>query len=297
MSQEYFYGRRWSIFINEKPFIDSGVDQLRCKFEVTHEFGGVISYIKISIYNLSKDTIEANLKSGNSISLNAGYINNIDEIATGVIINTYKSREGADTVINLICTTTYIAPKKIKPLKQTLQKNSSIHSIAQYIANQTGFKLKMKKEEFAKDPLIKKSITLFGNPIDILKNLSITYEFDFCFLNKTLLIVKKIKSFTFTDTSSIQTLSMETGMEDIPEFTDVGYNVKSRLNPKYKIGQLLKIKSNLKSLNYGAMHFRNIPSTDGEGVYRIQKITINGDTHGEVWTSKLYGFIERSKEQ
>ena len=84
-------------------------------------------------------------------------------------------------------------------------------------------------------------------------------------------------------------------MEDIPEFTDTGYNVKSRINPKFKIGKKVKIISDLRSLNYGAMHFRTIPDTSGKGIYKIYKIVINGDSHGTVWTSKIHGYIDDTK--
>lgn len=286
-----FYGRRWSILLDDKEFISEKSDSFKCRFEVTHEFGGVISYTKISIYNLSAETIAAKLNRGVVLTLRAGYVNNIDVIAKGAIINSYRSREGVDTVINLICTEGNTEPKKLPCLSATINKGASVYSVMKVIAEQTGLGLIMNKKDFANDKPTKASVSILGDASQQVKSLSRTYEFDYTITDKLIIVLK----FGSTFGGEVQTVSMETGMEDIPEFTDAGYNVKTRLNPKFKIGQKIKIISDLKSLNYGAMHFRNVPSTAGKGIYKVYKIVINGDSHGSTWTSKLHGYIDDKK--
>ena len=232
MSRVYpdFYERRWAILLDGEPFIDEredGSESLRCVFEVTHEFGGVISYMKVSIYNLKQETAAANLQTGKVLTLKAGYANNIDIIGQGVIINTNTLREGNDVSFNITCTLGLTPAKKLKPLKSTVEKESSIKTVLEAIAGDTGLKLVMNEDDFKDEPLTKASKTMMGDAIVQLSRLSREYKFDFTISQDKINILKYGK----TIGKDVQTLSMKNGMEDVPEFTDVGYNVKSRINP------------------------------------------------------------------
>ena len=286
-----FYDRRWSIDIDNKPFIVSSKDSVKCVFEVNHEFGGVISYMKIGIYNLSSKTIGSKIKNGAAITLRAGYKNNIDVIGEGVIINSYMSRFGADTVVNLICASSAKKPSDFPTISFTAEKGTSIASVIQTVCEKMKLTLVINKNDFKDLEKLKSGTSFSGDGFKIINDLSHHYEFDYTVANKTIFALKHGKTFNETP----QVISQETGMEDMPEFTDTGYNVKSRLNPKFKIGHKLRIKSTMKVLNFGAMHFRNVPETTGKGVYKIYKIVINGDTHGKTWTSKLSGYIDDYK--
>lgn len=283
-----YYDRRWELLVDEKVLIaqtDKG--SLRCKFDITHEFGGVISYSVIKIYNLSHDTIAANFKRDTVITLRAGYIDNIDIISKGVIVNTFQSIEGLDTVTNLICTSGHKQKKDYKPINTVIPKDSTVIDMLQACAQHMELTLDVNKSDFSEEPKTKAATTLSGDVIAQIRELSKSYKFDF---NVEFDSIQVLKIGSTDD--EVVVVSQETGMEDIPEFSDTGYNVRSRLNPKLKIGKKIQIKSERKTFSFGAMHFREIPASLGTGIYKIFKTSITGDTHGDEWTIKTEGFID-----
>ena len=58
--------RRWSVTIDDVPFIDETEGrQFKCVFEILHDFGGYTSYADIAFYNLSTDTASKAFTRGN----------------------------------------------------------------------------------------------------------------------------------------------------------------------------------------------------------------------------------------
>lgn len=76
-----------------------------------------------------------------------------------------------------------------------------------------------------------------------------------------------------------------------PERTDVGVNVKNLLLPELRLGRRIKIESITESLNVGNLFFRKVPEVKNQGVYRIDKLIHNGDTHDNTWETQIFGRV------
>ena len=85
-------------------------------------------------------------------------------------------------------------------------------------------------------------------------------------------------------------ISEFTGMQGIPEVTIEGCNVKTRLNPSIKIGNIIDVESEFKTFNFGDVYFREIPPSAGSGRYGVYKLTHTGDSYGDDWTTSIVGF-------
>lgn len=84
-------------------------------------------------------------------------------------------------------------------------------------------------------------------------------------------------------------INQNSGMIGSPERTDTGVNVKNLLLPDLKLGRRFEIKSINEKINIGNLFFRKIPPIKNAGVYRIDKINHKGDTHGNDWTTQIFG--------
>ena len=102
MSQ--YYDRRYEILIDGKPFI-SATDgpTFRCAFDVPINPSDINSTADIRIYNLNDNSVGTVLKRKRTITLRAGYVETIDTIFTGAIINTFQEREGPSVITRLLC--------------------------------------------------------------------------------------------------------------------------------------------------------------------------------------------------
>jgi hypothetical protein len=74
-----------------------------------------------------------------------------------------------------------------------------------------------------------------------------------------------------------------------PERSDVGVNVKNLLLPDLKLGRKIKIESVSEKLNIGNAYFRKAPPIRNQGIYRIDKLIHNGDTHSNTWETQING--------
>ena len=76
-----------------------------------------------------------------------------------------------------------------------------------------------------------------------------------------------------------------------PERSDVGINVKNLLLPGLKLGRRFEIKSISEKINAGNLFFRKVPAIKNGGVYRIDKLVHVGDTHDNMWETRINGRI------
>ena len=102
MSQ--YYDRRYEILIDGKPFIAAkDGPTFRCAFDVSINPSDINSTADIRIYNLNDNSVGTVLKRQRTITLRAGYVETIDTIFTGTIINTFQEREGPSGITRLLC--------------------------------------------------------------------------------------------------------------------------------------------------------------------------------------------------
>lgn len=257
--------------------------QFRIVFEIVIDFGGAASYADISIYNITNDTAQKIFKKGSLIGLRAGYVDNIDFIFKGEIVNIFRERDGASIITRIVARSRIDNTTNIN---QTLGKNAKLTAIIKACAGVMGYPLVIKESDFANIQNYPRGYTLNGDPRVYLDELSKTFKFSYVIENERLIVTLDDK----VRDGDVFQVSRYTGMEGIPIVTEIGVDVDVRLNPKINIGGRFKVESEFASFNFSNIYFQDVPSQAGKGVYKVQRITHSGDSWGDTWTSAITGF-------
>jgi hypothetical protein len=97
------------------------------------------------------------------------------------------------------------------------------------------------------------------------------------------------------NTGSIPTISVSTGLINVPEQTQQGISIKTLLNPTYKIGQLIQLQGGVntfrRNLDFPSQ-VQNINTalqvqTSADGLYYVMTANHNGDTRGNDWYTSM----------
>ena len=276
--------RVFEVSVDNNVLIETSIGrQFRIVFDVTIDFGGSVSYADISIYNITNDTAQMAFKKGSQIGLRAGYIDNIDFIFKGEIINIFRERDGASIITRIIARSRV---NSVNNINQTLGKNTTIISIIKACANVMGYPLVIKNDDFADAQNYPRGYTLNGDPRVYLDELSKTFKFDYVIENGRIIVTANGK----VRDGDIFTVSRYTGMEGIPIVTEIGVDVNVRLNPKINMGGRFEVESEFASFNFSNIYFQDVPSQAGKGIYKVQRLTHAGDSWGDTWTSSITGF-------
>ncbi len=282
--------RRWSLTVDGEELIEqTDGRQFKCTFTILHDFGGFTSYADISIYNLSTDTANKAFKRGKTLSFKAGYEDSIDKIFSGTLRNIIRERRGPDTITRLICRGGKLAIDQAQ-INQTLGTDTQLVDIVRACATSMGYPIVMDNSQFADIPPYPYGYTLQGDPRVYLDELAQTHKFDYVVENERLVIVRQ----GYARQGDINVISQFTGMEGIPEISEVGVDVVTRLNPKIRIGGKFRVESELATFNFSNLYFRDIPESAGQGEHKIIKIEYTGDTWGDAWSNKIFGLRIRT---
>ena len=282
--------RQWSLSVDGEELIEvTSGRQFKCTFQILHDFGGFTSYADIAIYNLSTDTANKAFKRGKNLTFKAGYEDSIDKIFSGSLRNVIRERRGPDTITRLICrggNVTELQPQ----INQTLGDNTQLTQIIRACGSSLGYPIVMDDSQFSDVAPYPYGYTLQGDPRVYLDQLAQVHEFDYIVENDKLVVVRQ----GFERQGTVNVISQFTGMEGIPEISDVGVDVTTRLNPKIRIGGKFRIESDLATFNFSNLYFRDVPESAGQGEHKIIKIEYTGDTWGDAWSNKIYGLRIRT---
>lgn len=282
--------RRWSVDIDGSEFIaETSGRQFKCTFEILHDFGGYTSYADLAFYNLSVDTANEAFKRGKSLSFRAGYVESVDTIFSGTIRNVIRERRGPDTITRVICRGGKLTDEQTQ-INETLGNGVTATSVIRTCATALGYPIVMDDAQFSDVAPYIYGPTLQGDPRSLLDKLAYTHKFDYIIENDKLVVVRKGSYREGT----VNIISQFTGMEGIPEITEVGADVVTRLNPKIRIGGRFRIESELARFNFSNLYFRDIPESAGQGEYNIFRIAYTGDTWGDAWSNKITGIRSAS---
>lgn len=261
--------------------------QFKCTFEILHDFGGSTSYADIAIYNLKAETAnKANLK-GKSISFKAGYEDSIDNIFTGTIKNVLYERQGPSTITRLICRGGKLTEDQTQ-INETLGRDTTIVQLIRACVTAIGYPIVMDDSQFADiDPYVY-GYQLSGDPKTYLEKLSKAHGFNYVLENDRMIVLRK----GYTRQGDTHIVSQFTGMEGIPEITEIGVDVTTRLNPKIRIGGKFRVESKLATFNFSNLYFVDIPESAGQGDHKIFKLAYSGDSKGDAWSTKITGYKE-----
>lgn len=282
-----FYRRQFEIYVKDKnvPFIRATNDrQFKMTFSVLIDFGGFNSYADIAIYNLSKDTELEISSKGDYIGLRAGYENSIDYIFKGEIVNIIKEKNGSNRITRLICKSGAVS-QELSTINKSFEKNVTLRELCQACADAMDYPILFKDSDFPGSSPYLSGYHLYGDPKKLLNKLAKAHGFDWIIESDKIVIVAKGSSRGGLPII----ISSSTGMIDSPELTEIGADVKVKLNPALKIGGEFKIQADFGKVNFSNVYFQDVPDTLGEGIYIIQKIQHEGDSYGDTWDSKITG--------
>lgn len=278
-----FYNRQFEILLDDKQFIIPATGrQFKVLFSVIQDFGAFNSFADISIFNLSTNTINKFLKRDMMISLRAGYADSIDYIFKGQIRNVFPERQGPDVLTRVIAASNYNPNVTVS---QTIGKNCSIVEIIKACAAAMSYPLVMKEEDFQGVSLYPRGYVLHGDPKVYLDSLARVHNFSWIIESGRLVVVHN----AYYRESDPYVVSVENGMEGIPEVTEIGCDVTIRLSPKLKIGGLIDVRSNYSTFNFSNLYYQDIPEHAGKGIYKIFKIQHSGDSWGDEWSTRITG--------
>lgn len=281
-----YINRQWEVIIDDQQFIaPTDGRQFKITFEVLHDFGGSVSYCDLAIYNLSAETANSAFKRGSKIAFRAGYSDTIDSIFIGTIKNVLRERRGPDTITRLICRGGRLTDES-KQINETLGAGARVTDIIKACATALDYPIVINDDQFSDVDPYPRGYTLAGDPRVYLDNLAKTHDFSYMIENDRVIVVRN-NSFR---QGSVHVVSQFTGMEGIPEITEVGADVIIRLNPRIRIGGRYRIESELATFNFSNLYFQDIPESAGKGEYRIFKLAHSGDSWGDAWSTKITGF-------
>jgi len=280
-----FFRRQWELYVSDRdnPFIEAtNGRQFKVVFNVLLDFGGYNSYADIAIHGLSKSTAAQVFKKYEYAALRAGYEDNIDYIFKGEIVNIIREKH----ITRLICKGGALT-QDTSTVNKSFESGVQVPTLIRECAGALGLPVVINEEDFSSiDPYIT-GYLLSGDPKKKLNELSRAHQFSWLIENERLIVVGN-QSFR---SGSETIISASTGMEGVPEITEVGATVNVRLSPQLKIGGRIKIESEFAQVNFSNVFFQDVPETVGEGVYRIQKLEFEGDSYGDKWTSRVTGIL------
>lgn len=277
--------RQWELSVNDEVLIAAtNGRQFKCTFEILHDFGGSTSYADIAIYNLKAETAnKANLK-GKPISFKAGYEDSIDNIFTGTIKNVLYERQGPTTITRLICRGGKLVEDQTQ-INEPPYKDSPVTELIRKCVKAMDYPIVMDDSQFADIDQYIRGYQLDGDPKIHLYKLSKAHKFNYVLENDRMIILRE----GYTRQGDTHVVSQFTGMEGIPEITEVGVDVTTRLNPKIRIGGKFRVESKLATFNFSNLYFVDVPESAGQGDHKIFKLSYSGDSKGDSWSTKITG--------
>ncbi|MCE2029300.1 baseplate hub protein [Sessilibacter corallicola] len=299
-----YFGRRWAIFLDGAPFISplnprentqnsllSIPREFKITFDVILDAGSFNSYLDLKIWGLSEQSVQTLLNStpardsngkaipGKVIELSAGYVDNFGSIFSGRIRNAFLTYDPPSRVVQIIAGSGAIAGV----LNKTIPNNSTVVDAIEFCADAMGLELIINKNSFAGDPVFLSGRRLNADPRRELNILA--RSFDFTYIeDQGQLVVTKTRE---PREGSVRRVSYLTGMEGIPEITEIGCDVNLRLSPDIKINDLIEVESRLKTFNFSNLYLQDVPANAGSGQYKVFRIKHSGDSWGDLYTTNL----------
>ena len=274
------YMRKYRVIVRSKKGGDIDTSNLRCIFHVEKTLDDTPGYSQLSIYNLKQSTVRS-IAPGDSISIEAGYEKgNYGMIFTGDVVQPLTSlEEGVDYVLTLICqdgdqflTSAFVM--------QTLEKKTPFSAIVG--ACTKGVTTNLITDEIEKKGKLIRGKVLFGRAAGYVKKLADSVQSQL-FVEDGKVNIVGAKDY---DSGTAVVLNSDTGLIGTPNQTDDGVSYTCLINPSIKLNSLVNIDANQvaqKKISSGETAFQEV---NADGIYRVVKITYDGDTHGNDWYMK-----------
>lgn len=263
-------------------------DGLRITFQATHFAGGALSVAEITVYNVTRYATRQMLGDGAErryefISLEAGYDDPFGAVFVGQITNVQRVLEdgGATRGVRFFCKSAAKARDQ-NVINMTLAPETDPVQIIEECALPFGLEIQL-YGDFADLPKRSRGTVLQGSPTACLNELAEAYQFDWMIEGESIKFIKR--GFAMPD--DVYVISADSGMIGSPVVTDTEVGVRYRLNPKLKLGSIIRLESMAPRFEFSGAFFYDIPRTIGEGYYKVNSLVFAGDSHGDQWESQI----------
>lgn len=315
------YGRKWKITIFKPAYKkddkgntvrdtehDTAVDvsPFRCVFRTEQKLESAHTILcTLAVYNLNAITEGDILTEGFQISIEGGYSEGqYGEIFTGDIVQAYRNREnGVDYKLEIVALRSS-SVFDVNHIRSTVAAGSSPRDVIWTIANDSEKTVGV--GEISKDlengPLPRGKV-LFGTPTKYLRDLCVGNGANFWTDDAGKLTVKKVDDEIPADRCLV--LTPLTGLVGTPVYSDNGIHIKTLLDPRLKIGVLVKIDNEIIQrqaikLDAGMSGKNNqLPQQyqfDKDGEYQVASVAHQGDTWGNTWTTDIVGLGRNGRQ-
>lgn len=273
------FKRKYRLIVNRKSGGGIDVSALRCLFSCEKAMTATPNFSQITIYNLNQDTISS-IQAGDTVVLEAGYEGgNFGMIFTGQIVQPYTQKEGGTDIALVLLVQDGDEYLNSAFTAETVGKNATQADIVK-ICTRQGASTGLITEELPKTRLARGKV-LFGKSAAYVKKIAMRSKGQFYVEDGKVNIVAA----SDYDESTAVELNPSTGLIGIPSQTDDGVSGQCLINPSIKLNTLLYINSSL-------VTSKKVSTTDvsattkavnADGVYRVVKLTYEGDTRGDAW--------------
>lgn len=295
MTQEYL--RQMSLVVSNGV---SGVDfgSFWCTFTVKRGDMQTPNSLDARIYNVKPAT--ANMISKNeftSISLSAGYASNVGLLFKGSIVQFRQGRVNQlDSYVDITAADSDEA-YNYATISTTAPAGTSAGDVAKLLqgamaAKAGGQPITLGYAPNFPDSKLVRGQVLFGLARDACRDFALDQNCKWSLQDGALTFIPWT---SFISGGPIPVISVATGLINVPEQTQAGINIRILLNSTIKVGQLIKLDSQINQFRFNL----DLPSqatnpgialqnkTDQRGLYYVMVANHTGDTRGQNWYTDL----------
>lgn len=280
------YGRRYRIIVGTGNGRGTEVSKLHCTFNIEKSMNETPNYSEAVIYNLSAQTENAFIKSGERIVIEAGYEgDHYGLIFDGDIIQPLRDKTDGTTY-----TLTLIAQDGDLFLNGgVINTSMKAGQTQRNIVNELTLKSSEKIQtgsisENLKDSRLARGKVVFGLARDYLRQISKSANATFYVNDRKVEIVKP----NDLPQGRVIDLNAKSGLIGTPEQFDAGIKGKCLLNPFINLNTFIHVDNSSVRLEK-AQRGESVKQLDQDGVYRIIKLNHVGDTRGDTWYTEFVG--------
>lgn len=274
-----------------------------CSFTVKRGDFQTPNSLDARIYNVKQQTANTIGKQEfTTVSLSAGYPGNIGLLFQGTIKQFRLGRVNQlDSYVDLTAADSDEA-YNFAPISNTVPAGSAPDSIASLIAaafanaskNQTvtqGYSPNFKPNNLVRGR------ALYGMARDEARDFANQNNCKWSLQDGTVTYIPWV---SYVPGGQIPVISVATGLVQVPEQTQAGINIRVLLNPSLKVGQLIRLDSQINQFRFGldlpsqvsnatiALQNKLAPSSgDQQGLYYVMVANHTGDTREQNWYTDL----------
>lgn len=278
------YGHRYRVLVyNKNGETAMDVSQLKCTFSCVKSIMEA-NYSEVTIFNLSPETENKIIQEGYRVVIEAGYEGSqYGIIFDGFVIQPIRYKEGGTTYKLTLVSMDADTFMKSGAISFSLTRGQNSRAIIEHIANTATVSVELGSiSAKLSDTQLTRGKVVFGKAADYLRQLAQSESATFYMEDGRVNIIKAEDYPINDDGGEIIDLTPQSGLIGVPEQQDYGATIKMLLNPRVKLGSFIHVDNSLirnQQFQQGQVPYM----LDQDGIYRVIKVTHEGDTRGNDW--------------